>query len=275
MKLYKFLFVVSVRTNSCVKLKKVTEAMNVGITVQNLTGGYTQLPVIKDVSFNVNDGELVGLIGLNGAGKSTTLKHIIGLMDPQDGEIILNEKTIKKNPETYRKEIGYIPETPVLYEELTLKEHIEVTAMAYGIDSEVAMTRAKPLLSLFRLDTRLDWFPAYFSKGMKQKVMIVCAFLINPPILVIDEPFIGLDPLGIRDILTLIQQKKEEGTAILMSTHVLSTAEKYCDRFVILHDRKVFAQGSLTELQTQFGMQGAALDDIYLALTEEEPSNES
>ena len=240
-----------------------------GLEVQNVTGGYTQLPVIKEVSFKVNNGEIVGLIGLNGAGKSTTLKHIIGLLHPQSGKISVNDVTMSTNKDEYRKQIGYIPETPVLYEELTLKEHINVTALAYGLSEEEAMKRARPLLKTFRLEDRLDWFPAYFSKGMKQKVMIVSAFLIEPSLLVIDEPFIGLDPLGIRDILQLIQEYKKEGVAVLMSTHVLATAEKYCDKFVIIHEGKIIVEGTLEELRLHFGMKDAALDDIYLRLTEE------
>lgn len=240
-----------------------------GMKLENVTGGYTQLPVLKDLSFEVNNGEVVGLIGLNGAGKSTTLKHIIGLLEPHTGRITLNGQTINENRENYRKDIGYIPETPALYEELTLREHINVTAMAYGISEEEAHRRAEPLLDMFRLNKRLDWFPAYFSKGMKQKVMIVCALLIDPSNLIIDEPFLGLDPLGIRDLLFLIMEKKEQGTAILMSTHVLSTAEKYCDRFIILHEGKIRAEGTLTELQQVFNQPGASLDDLYVSLTEE------
>ena len=240
------------------------------INVQHVTGGYTQIPVIKEVSFEVKDGELVGLIGLNGAGKSTTLKHIIGLLNPQSGNITINGKTQSEDQSAYRRAIGYIPETPVLYEELTLKEHIEVTALAYGIDSEEAIQRAVPLLQLFRLAERMDWFPAYFSKGMKQKVMIVCAFLVDPAVFIIDEPFIGLDPLGIRDLLSLIQTEKSKEKAVLMSTHVLSTAEKYCDRFVILHEGKVYAQGTLKELQHTFKQPNASLDDLYFMLTEKE-----
>src|SRR5690625_3615147 len=124
---------------------------------------------------------------------------------PHSGEIRVDGITISEDAENYRRHLAYIPETPVLYEELTLKEHIEVTAMAYGIDSEEAFKRATPLLEKFRLKERLDWFPAFFSKGMKQKVMIVCAFLIQSNALIIDEPFIGLDPLGIRDLLQLIE----------------------------------------------------------------------
>lgn len=241
-----------------------------GIEVEHLSGGYTQVPVLKDVSFSVKNGELIGLIGLNGAGKSTTLKHIIGLLEPHSGKIRINGKSIEEDPSLYRRSLGYIPETPELYEELTLKEHIEVTALGYGIEERIAFKRVKPLLSLFRLNERMDWFPAYFSKGMKQKVMIVCAFLTDPSVMIIDEPFIGLDPLGIRDLLGLIRREKEQGKAILMSTHVLSTAEKYCDRFVILHEGKVFAQGTLEELRVRFGKPAASLDDLYFMLTEKD-----
>lgn len=240
------------------------------LQIQNVTGGYTRRPILKEVSFDVSDGELVGLIGLNGAGKSTTIKHIMGLLEPFEGNITLNGKTINEDSIEYRKNIGFVPETPVLYDEMTLKEHIEITAMAYGIEKEMAFKRAEPLLSLFRLKDRLEWFPSDFSKGMKQKVMIVCAFLIEPSFYVIDEPFLGLDPLAIRDLLKLMEERKQAGASILMSTHVLTNAEKICDSFVILHDGKVFAKGNLKELQLEFQMPGASLDEIYGRLADEE-----
>jgi len=239
------------------------------LRVENLTGGYNQIPVLKDLNFTLNDGELVALIGLNGAGKSTTIKEIIGLLQPQQGRIELDGLTITKDPESYRQKIGYVPETPLLYEELTLKEHLEVTAMAYNIDKESAQKRAQPLLETFRLDQRLNWFPANFSKGMKQKVMILCAFLIEPSLYIIDEPFLGLDPLAIHSLLELMQSMKEKGSSILMSTHVLATAEKYCDRFIMLHDGQIQVQGTLEELRQEFNMPQASLDEIYLTLTKE------
>ncbi|GMA47884.1 ABC transporter ATP-binding protein [Tetragenococcus muriaticus] len=237
------------------------------LRVENLTGGYNQFPVLKDLNFTLNDGELVSLIGLNGAGKSTTIKEIIGLLQPQQGRIELDGLTITKDPESYRQKIGYIPEAPLLYEELTLKEHLEVTAMAYNIDEKEVQERAQPLLETFRLDQRLDWFPANFSKGMKQKVMILCAFLIEPRLYIIDEPFLGLDPLAIQSLLELMQSMKEKGSSILMSTHVLATAEKYCDRFIMLHDGQIQVQGTLEELRQTFNMPQASLDELYLALT--------
>lgn len=239
------------------------------LTIQHVTGGYGHLPVLKDINFEVKNGEMIGLIGLNGAGKSTTIKNIIGLLTPQKGTITVDELTLQQDPENYRKKIGYIPETPSLYEELTLREHIEVTAMAYGIQKEEAMKRAESLLKTFRLENRLDWFPVNFSKGMKQKVMVLCAFLIQPSLYIIDEPFLGLDPLAINALLELMVAMKEQGAAILMSTHILATAEKYCDRFVVLHEGEVRAQGTLQELQTEFDLPGSSLDEIYIALTKE------
>ncbi|MEK0152887.1 ABC transporter ATP-binding protein [Tetragenococcus halophilus] len=239
------------------------------LRVENLTGGYNQIPVLKDLNFTINDGELVALIGLNGSGKSTTIKEIIGLLQPQKGRIALDGLTINKDPESYRSKIGYIPESPLLYEELTLKEHLEVTAMAYNIEEKEAQKRAEPLLKTFRLDQRLEWFPANFSKGMKQKVMILCAFLVEPSLYIIDEPFLGLDPLAIHSLLELMQSFKAQGSSILMSTHVLATAEKYCDRFIMLHDGQIKVQGTLGELRQKFNMPQASLDDIYLALTKE------
>lgn len=239
------------------------------LQVENVTGGYTQLPVLKNIDFSIADGELVGLIGLNGAGKSTTIKEIIGLLQPHTGKITINGLSLKEDPQAYRKQIGYIPETPSLYEELTLKEHIEVTAMAYDIPKDVALQRAERLLKTFRLENKLDWFPANFSKGMKQKVMVLCAFLIEPSLYIIDEPFLGLDPLAINALLELMNEMKQTGASILMSTHILATAEKYCDKFILLHKGEIRAQGTLSQLRSQFGAEGASLDELYLALTKE------
>ena len=235
------------------------------LTVKHLSGGYFQHPVLKDLNFEIENGELVALIGLNGAGKSTTIKEIIGLLKPTSGSIEIDGLSLNKSASQYRQKIGFIPESPVLYEELTLREHIEVTAMAYDIPMDVAMQRADKLLKTFRLEKRLDWFPANFSKGMKQKVMIVCAFLIEPSLYIIDEPFLGLDPLAIHALLELLKEEKAKGKS--MSTHVLSTAEKYCDRFIFLHEGQIKSQGTLAQIKEQFAMPDASLDELYLALT--------
>lgn len=240
------------------------------LEIKNLTGGYVHVPVLKDVSFTVESGQLVGLIGLNGAGKSTTINEIIGLLTPYAGQITINGLSLREDSNAYRKQIGYIPETPNLYEELTLREHIETVAMAYGIEQTRAFERIEPLLKMFRLDQKLDWFPVHFSKGMKQKVMIICAFVVDPSLFIVDEPFLGLDPLAIADLIQLLEAEKQKGKSVLMSTHVLDSAEKICDSFVILHKGEVRAKGNLEQLRTAFDMPEASLNEIYLALTHEE-----
>ena len=239
------------------------------LKIENVTGGYVNIPVLKNISFEVADGELVGLIGLNGAGKSTTINEIIGLLQPYQGQISIDELSLSQNQADYRKKIGFIPETPSLYEELTLREHIETVAMAYDIPVDEALVRSEKLLQIFRLSDKLEWFPINFSKGMKQKVMIICAFIVDPSLFIIDEPFLGLDPLAIADLTDLLAEEKAKGKSILMSTHVLDSAEKMCDRFVILHQGQVRAVGTLEELRKTFADSTASLNDIYMALTKE------
>lgn len=242
---------------------------NMSLEVSNLVGGYSNVPVLKDVSFDVRNNELVGLIGLNGAGKSTTINHIIGLLTPFSGEISINDIQMKDSVNQYKSQIAYIPESPIVYKELTLREHIDLTIMAYGLDVDKAWQRAKQLLKMFRLDNKLDWFPDNFSKGMRQKVMIVCAFITNAQLFIIDEPFLGLDPLAVDDLLKLIEEKKAQGASVLMSTHVLDTAQRFCDRFVLLHNGQVRIEGTLEELKAAFPDAGESLNDIYLSLAKD------
>ncbi|MGG2026350.1 ABC transporter ATP-binding protein [Gottfriedia sp. S16(2024)] len=237
--------------------------------VKDVTGGYTRQPVIKDVSFTINRKELVGLIGLNGAGKSTTIKHILGLLKPSKGDILINGDSFDKDPTAYRASISYVPETPMIYDELTLQEHLEITALAYNIPEKDFKKRSEELLKTFRLNDKRKYFPSTFSKGMKQKVMIICALIVQPQLYIIDEPFLGLDPIAINDLLEILNNEKEKGAGILMSTHILSTAQIYCDSFIILHEGVIIAKGTLNELQTQYNMPNASLDEIYIFATKE------
>ncbi len=237
------------------------------LLIENMDSGYRRLPVLKDINFEINYGEVVGLIGLNGAGKSTLLKTILGLLSPQKGKITIDGVALNENHVAYASNIAYIPETPVLYEELTLKEHLEMTALGYDIPVAKVMERAEPLLKIFRLDHHLSWFPSHFSKGMKQKVMIICALVTDAKVLIIDEPFLGLDPLAIKHFTDLLVERAAQGSAILFTTHVLSIAESLCTKFVLLQTGEVMGQGSIDELQLQFEMPGASLNDIYLGMT--------
>lgn len=242
------------------------------LKVEQLTGGYFyNRPVLRDVHLTVHQREVVGLIGLNGAGKSTTIRHILGWMEPFSGKITVNGKTYAESQAKIRQNIGFVPETPILYEHLTLWEHMRMTAMAYEIEEQIFRQRAAALLEQFSMKGKEKWFPIHFSKGMQQKVMLICAFLPRPRLLIVDEPFIGLDPLATRKFLEEIVQSKNEGAGILLSTHVLHTAEKYCDRFVILHEGKVAASGTLRELRTRFGTdEKSGLETLYFTAIEGE-----
>jgi ABC-2 type transport system ATP-binding protein len=211
---------------------------------------------------------MVGLIGLNGAGKSTTIKHILGLLQPHSGEITLNGRRLEEDPDAYRRTFAYVPESPLLYEELTVKEHLELAAMAYGLTKEQFDGRYGALLEQFRMEPHTGMLTAHLSKGMKQKVMIMSAFLVQPALYIIDEPFLGLDPLGIRSLLDLLVQVQREGAAVLLCSHILSTIEKYGNRFVVLHQGRVLAQGDMPRLREAAGSDTAAenLDDVFFRL---------
>ncbi|MCZ8523223.1 MULTISPECIES: ABC transporter ATP-binding protein [Paenibacillus] len=237
------------------------------LTVEQLTGGYSRKkPVLHQLSFQVRAGEMIGLIGLNGAGKSTTIKHILGLLEPHSGSIRLEGRRLEEDPTTYRRTYAYVPESPLLYEELTVKEHLAMAAMAYGVEASAFENRAEELLEEFQMSAYADRLSAHLSKGMKQKVMIMSAFLVQPKLYIIDEPFLGLDPLGIRSLLELMVKVKNSGAAILISSHILSTIEKYGDRFLLLHGGVLTASGDMEALRDQANMPGASLDDVFCHL---------
>lgn len=238
------------------------------LQVEQLFSGYRNIPIVKDVNFTIQAGEVVALIGLNGAGKSTLLKTILGLLPALKGQIILNGRTIVEDHEIYAKQVAYIPETPILYEELTLKEHLEMTALGYGLPIEEVMKRAEPLLKLFRLDKHLSWFPSHFSKGMKQKVMVICALVTDAQLLIIDEPFLGLDPLAIKHLTELLQERSQQGTAILLTTHVLGIADSLCDRYIMLQAGEIVVQGDLEQLRSTLGASEASLDELYVQMAQ-------
>lgn len=239
------------------------------LQVNALFGGYLpNKPVLHDLTFSIRQGEMMGLIGLNGAGKSTTIKNILGLLQPQKGSIRINGLTLAENPLPYRATYAYVPESPELYEELTIREHLELTAMAYGVSKEDYETRSQSLLEQFQMKDKLNSFASHLSKGMKQKVMIMNAFLIEPSLYIIDEPFLGLDPLAIRSLLELMVKMKQKGASFLISSHILSTIEKYCDTYVVLHKGHMVAQGDLVELRVQTALPQASLDDIFYKLVQ-------
>ncbi|RKP56203.1 ABC transporter ATP-binding protein [Cohnella endophytica] len=239
------------------------------LLMKELTGGYSQRrPVLHGMSVTVYPGEMVGLIGLNGAGKSTAIKHILGLMVPHSGEVRVAGVTLEENRDKYRASTSYVPEQPSLIPGLTVKEHLKWTAMAYQLEQDVAYERMEQLARTFRMTEAMNAMPETLSKGMKQKVMLMNALLVRPPLLIIDEPFLGLDPLAIRGLLEALEDVRAEGSAILLSSHILSALERRANRLVVLHRGHLIAEGTPREVKAQAGCNGpdSTLDDAFEAL---------
>jgi len=224
--------------------------------------GYSESSaVLRNVGFSVGAGELVGLIGPNGAGKSTAIKSLLGVMKHVKGDIEM-------------KEYAYIPERPLFYDRLTLWEHIEFLAATIGADDAEFTQRAENLMKVFKLSDVRYHYPESFSKGMQQKVMLILAFLRKPNLYILDEPFIGLDPRATKDLLSYLHNEKEHGAGILMSTHVLDTAEKICDRFLLIHGGRLIAMGTLTEIREASSLPDGSLLDCFDVLTSGDEQNE-
>ncbi|WP_405081591.1 ABC transporter ATP-binding protein [Paenibacillus chitinolyticus] len=213
--------------------------------------------ILRDIDFRILEGQLIGLIGPNGAGKSTTIKSMLGLLKDVEGNIEFADG---------RASVAYVPEQPVLYEELTLWEHMELAAAAYGLERPVFEERAEALLAQFKLSDDRHRLPVAFSKGMQQKVMLIIGFLNRPSLYIVDEPFIGLDPRATKDFLELLRKERERGAGILMSTHVLDTAERICDSFLLLSEGRIVAQGTLDEVRQESGLPDGTLFDCFHAL---------
>lgn len=214
---------------------------------------------IHNIAFQVKSGELIGLLGGNGAGKSTTIKALLGLLREWKGTVELEDDA----------RYAYIPEQPVLYDYLTFYEHLELAA-ASSLEGNEWEAWANELIAFFRMEKVIHDYPSSFSKGMKQKVMLITAFMLKPDLYIIDEPFLGLDPRATKDFLNLIQMERERGAGILMCTHVLDTAERICDRFVLINEGTLLAQGSLDDFRMKSGEQGTLLDCVDTLLEQEQ-----
>ena len=209
---------------------------------------------IHDIAFSIEKGELVALIGANGAGKSTTIKTILGLLVNVDGEISFGEK---KNP------YAYVPEHPTYYDYLTLWEHIELLMAARENEAGSWERKAEELLHMFRMDKHKHEYLSKFSKRKKKKSMLILAFLTEPDFYIIDEPFIGLDPVATKEFLSYLYKEKERGAGILLCTHVLDTAERICERFLLISQGTLVADGHLEAIQTLAEMPGSSLLDCF------------
>ncbi|MEK0316957.1 ABC transporter ATP-binding protein [Cohnella sp. 56] len=240
--------------------------MATALTLDRLTGGYSvRKPVLHEVSFDIQPGEMMGLIGLNGAGKSTAIKHVLGLMLPHAGEVRVAGIRLADDPERYRASCAYVPEQPSLFPNLTVAEHLRWTETAYGLETREAARRTEALAETFRMKHAMGALPGTLSKGMRQKVMLMNALLVAPPLLIIDEPFLGLDPLATRALVQALNEARAAGSAILLSSHILPALERNADRIVVLHQGRILAGGTPGEVKLAAGAsgEGSTLDDAF------------
>lgn len=214
--------------------------------------------IIHNIQFEVKEGELIGLIGPNGAGKSTTIKTILGLLEDKEGSISFQRDA----------KYSYVPERPIFYDELTLWEHLDFIAAVEALPDKEFKEKAKGLLEQYKLAEHAHEFPGKYSKGMQQKAMLILAMITSPDVYIIDEPFIGLDPNAMKLFLKLIETEQRRGAGILMSTHVLDTAEKVCDRFIMIHNGQLKAAGTLKDIREQCNLPEGSLYDCFHLIAE-------
>lgn len=235
------------------------------IEIKNLTKVYNkEKKAIDNVSFTINDGEIFAFIGHNGAGKTTTIKSIVGILDFEEGDILINGKSIKKEPIECKKQIAYVPDNPDLYENMKAIDYIRFICDMYDVPENKRIEQIDKYATMFELKENLNNTIASFSHGMKQKVVLIAALVHNPKILIMDEPFVGLDPKAVYDMKEVMKQMCKEGKTIFFSTHILEVAEKLCSRVAIIKQGKVVKVGNMSEIKGD-----ESLEQVFLELDEE------
>ncbi len=237
------------------------------LQVQELVKDYRKVRAVDRVSFDVGEGEIVGLLGPNGAGKTSLLRCCASILQPTTGHILIKGVDLVKNPSLAKRGLAYVPEVPNLYELLTVDEHLRFVAMCFK-SLERYDRLGDQLLKQYDLMEKKNELVATLSKGMRQKLSIACAMVHDAKVLLFDEPLIGVDPAGVSEFKTEIAMRREEGCSILISTHLLDTAEKLCDRVVILAKGKKVAEGTVEQLRVGTDMESADLEHLFLSLTQ-------
>ena len=239
---------------------------NAILELTNLHKKYGSKYAVRDFNLTVPRGEIFGLLGPNGAGKTTTFKMIVGLLQPTSGRVKIGGHDVESRPLEAKKLLGFVPDTPMLYEKLTAKEFLHFVADLYEVDHERVARRSTELLRLFDLGDNADDLIDSFSHGMKQKTALAAALIHNPALLILDEPTAGLDPKSARLIKDILRQLTERGETVILSTHILEIAEQMCDRVGIINQGELIAVCTMDELR---GSREAdhSLEDIFLELT--------
>ncbi|WP_159564126.1 ABC transporter ATP-binding protein [Streptococcus halichoeri] len=234
------------------------------IDFQHVSKLYGDKEALSDLNLRIQNGEIFGLLGHNGAGKTTSLSILTSQIAASYGEVIVDGQALSEHREQIKQKIGYVPDSPDLFLNLTALEYWHFLAKIYRVDSEHARERIDSLSHLFDIQDDLHQTIESFSHGMRQKTIVIGALLSNPDIWVLDEPLTGLDPQAAFDLKQLMRKHADQGKIVLLSTHVLAVAEQICDRFAILKKGKVIFLGSMEDLQREHP--GKDLEEIYLSL---------
>jgi len=242
------------------------------LELRGVTKRYSGIAAVREVSFIAHPGEVTGYLGLNGSGKSTTLKMITGLIDPTDGEILFRGQPVDADPMAYRQLFGYVPEEPHLYSHLTALEYLEMVGHLRGLPEQQLTSKIEEFLRLLSLHQDRHVAISSYSKGMRQKVLLIAALLHNPQLVLLDEPFSGLDVNSALVLRDLIKELAARGKVVLFSSHDLEVVERVCSRVVILHKGRIVANDSIEQLRALMSL--PTLEEIFsqLAIEQDTPA---
>ncbi len=231
------------------------------LRIEHLTKEYGDKKAVDDLSLHISPGEIYGFIGHNGAGKTTTLKSVVGILQFEKGEIYVDGKSIKTNPLECKREIAYIPDNPDLYDYMTGIKYLNFIADIFGIKPDVRMEKIRKYAELLVLTDDLAQPISAYSHGMKQKLAIISAWLHDPRLVIMDEPFVGLDPVASHQLKGMMREICQNGGAIFFSTHVLEVAEKLCDKVAIIKGGRLIRCGTMEEVKGD-----DSLEEVFLEL---------
>ncbi|MCS3554810.1 MULTISPECIES: ABC transporter ATP-binding protein [Sphingobacterium] len=240
------------------------------IRISNLRKSYGSKEILKGINLDIYPGQVIGYIGPNGAGKSTTVKILTGLINDFEGEVFINDIDIKEDPLTVKSQIGYVPENAELYDVLTPMEYLDFVGKLYGMEDTLIQQRAQQLLKAFGLEENLNNRMDTFSKGMRQKVLLISGIIHNPQIIILDEPLSGLDANAVIIVKELISLLAKEGKTIFYCSHMMDVVEKVSDRIMLISEGNIIADGSFEQLKTN---QSDTLEQIFSKLTGKEDGN--
>jgi len=237
------------------------------ITLSGVSKSFGTLKAVNQLNLTVERGEIRGLLGPNGSGKSTTMKMILGLLKPDSGSISVCGIDVRTNPVEAKGTIGYVPETPFLYEYLSAAEYLDLVGVAYGLDQTERKKRGGELLQALQMDKHVNEVMSGFSQGMRQKIALISALMHRPKVLILDEPLNGLDPRSARIVKEILHRLAGEGVSILFSTHVLEIADAICNKITIISNGSTIAEGTSQEIKALAGLKSSTLEDVFLKLT--------